>query len=149
MPLSLVASKHDWTLGTLTPGVGIWDPSRKMATISSTNSSFLRRSGVRKALANAPSTCSSFGCRSGRVGRDQIRGSLTGQDDRSAPPFHHGDVGIILPCPDKDVSRPDGSELGRGAAGSRDLLLGRAGEPVRGDLDGHREVALAEHLDGL
>src|ERR1044071_386000 len=103
MPLSLVASKHDWTFGTLTPGVGICDPSRKTATMNSTNSSFLRKSGVRKALANAPSTCSSFGCRSGRVGGDQIRGSLTGQDDRSAAPVDYRTVGIILPCGDKVV----------------------------------------------
>src|SRR5436190_16163512 len=129
MPLSLVAWKQDWTLATLTPGVGIWQPSRKTATMSSTNRSFLRRSGVRKALANAPSTCSSFRCRLARVGRDQIRGSLTGQDDRPPPPVHREAVAIILPCARQ---RRGFSDLGRSAAGGRDLLLGRPGELVRG-----------------
>src|SRR4051812_39272314 len=117
MPLSLVASKQDCTLGTLTPGVGIWDPSRNTATMNSTKSSFLRRSGVRKALANAPSTCASFGCRSGRVGGDQIRGSLTGQEDRP-PAYADRDHPALW------QQRSALSELRRGAAGSRDLLLG-------------------------
>src|SRR3954453_23962224 len=98
MLLPLVASKHSCTLGPFTPGVGMCDPSRKMATMNSTNSSFLRRSGVRKALANAPSTCSSFGCRSGRLEGDQIRGSLTGQDDRPQASVFLGAFRIILPC---------------------------------------------------
>src|SRR5690348_11823667 len=55
MPLLPACLKQACTLATWTPGVGTCEPSRKTATISSTNSSFLRRSGVRKALANAPS----------------------------------------------------------------------------------------------
>src|SRR3954451_20165502 len=51
--------RHVWTWATLTPGAGTWDPSRKIATIIRTNSSLRRRSGVRKALAKAPSTRSS------------------------------------------------------------------------------------------
>ena len=46
------------TIRRLTPvdGNGAPDPSRKIVMISRTNSSFLRRSGVRNALAKAPST---------------------------------------------------------------------------------------------
>ena len=42
------------------PGSGSGDPSRKITMISRTNSSLRRRSGVRKAFANALSTRSSF-----------------------------------------------------------------------------------------
>ena len=41
---------------TLTFGVGMIEPSRKTARIASVKKIFLRRSGVRNALANAAST---------------------------------------------------------------------------------------------
>ena len=73
-------SRQAWTLATLTPGAGIWEPSRKIAMINRTNSSLRRRSGVRKAFANALSTRSSFSKRdSGPCDSlARTRGSLTG-----------------------------------------------------------------------
>ncbi len=59
-PESLSWLRQVCTFATLTPGAGTCDPSRKIAMMNSTNSNLRRRSGVRKALANALSTRSSF-----------------------------------------------------------------------------------------
>src|SRR5665647_1145935 len=47
---------HWRTFGYETPGVGMADPSRKMAIIAMVKSSLRRRSGVRKARTNALNT---------------------------------------------------------------------------------------------
>src|SRR5512143_3164534 len=58
MLLSLVpgAFRHRWMAAVDTPGAGITLPIRNTTMIPSVNSSFLRRSGVRNALAKAVST---------------------------------------------------------------------------------------------
>src|SRR5690349_18706804 len=129
MPSFLAASKQACTLATWTPGAGICEPSRNTATMSSTNNSFLRRSGVRNALANAPSNVLLFRClqcpaapRANPWKPNRAEGASPLRGERCP-----------LPCP--GVSGLC-SELGRGATGSRDLLLGRGRELVGGDLDG-------------
>src|SRR3954452_695322 len=142
MPLFFVWLKHSCTLAVWTPGVGIWQPRRKTATMSSTNSSFLRRSGVRNALANAPSTCSSFAGAAEET-RSRSRpdpGPIPGRavfrtvgtqavEAEQARALAHRGGGTSL-CPAQTV----GSALGGRTAGSRDLLDGRGRELVRRDL---------------
>ncbi len=59
-PSFSTCAKQACTFETCTPGAGTWEPSLKMAMISRTNNNLRRRSGVRNALAKAPSTWSSF-----------------------------------------------------------------------------------------
>src|SRR3954465_5401801 len=70
---------HDWTLPTSTPGAGIWEPARKTTMIIRTNSSLRRRSGVRKAFANAVSTRVLYSCSARVPSLSEHHGSLTQQ----------------------------------------------------------------------
>ena len=55
LPLELTVLKQAETAFSEIPGVGRVAPSRNTAMMNSVNSSFLRRSGVRKARRNAVS----------------------------------------------------------------------------------------------
>src|SRR4029453_2420603 len=83
------------TCSTLTLGVGNMEPKRKIARIASVKKIFLRRSGVRNALANAASTRASLSrdnpgrvtellarCRM-RSSREQDRQTLTRTDSEA------------------------------------------------------------------
>ncbi len=78
MPWFSTWAKHACTLDTFTPGAGICEPSLKIARINRTNRSLRRRSGVRNALAKAPSTWSSFYTCGISLGCKRDPGSLTG-----------------------------------------------------------------------
>src|SRR3954452_9496624 len=152
-PSFLVWSKQACTLATLTPGVGICAPSRKITTTSRTNSSFFRRSGVRNALANAPSTVltpSSFSSRT-RVPAESGPNleSLTGARTAVGCCRSHSSVSFEPLSGGRGArrGRRPPSDLGRASAGGGDLLLGRGGERVRAHLHGHRDVSRPEHLD--
>src|SRR3954469_271682 len=128
MPVSLTSLMHDWTLPTSTPGAGIWHPARKTTMIPRTKSSLRRRSGVRKAFANALSTvylCSCSACLPSRGG-----------------PRKPNPAGTHVPHGERSSDR--GS-----SAGGLDLLLGRGGERLDRHVDLDGDVALAEDLDRL
>src|ERR1700712_229059 len=57
----LTAFRQFWIASVETPGEGIVLPTRNSTMIPSVNRSFLRRSGVRKALPKAASTAPPFG----------------------------------------------------------------------------------------
>ena len=127
------------------------EPSRKIAMINRTNSSLRRRSGVRKALANALARASSFcaarpvasGRRttpvedSGKPNRQPVADSWRGATDR--PPRASRLVMHRFRLePQTTVAVPPAASI---------FSLAERGERVGAHLDGDRDLALAQHLD--
>src|SRR5262245_54635554 len=132
----------------------------------SEKSSFLRRSGVRNADANAESTeppalTDSSNGPTPRAGPRPA--NLTGQVGTGPCACNSGvpetgiwAVGVSMVRVVERLARPGAdtsdsldlcSDLGDGAPGSGDLLPGRGRERVRSDLEPHpSQVTLAEHL---
>ena len=110
---------------------GICEPARKTTMIIRTNSSLRRRSGVRKAFTNALSTRfpTPFSRRSG--------------SRRTTTPALRPRVSLTTShwaTAQATVTVPPAASI---------FSLADAGERLGGDVDLDREVALAEHLDGL
>src|SRR5262245_39146917 len=134
LPSALCAvSMHSWTLGTLTPGAGVIDPSRNTTRMNSTNSSFRRRSGVLNALTKAPSTRSSHLSRSHR--ETHSFGTLT-----VCLADHSGRTAVVTATSHDRRNR---------AATRLDLLLRRLRNRVGRHLDGHRDLSGPQDLDRL
>src|SRR3984885_5402165 len=142
--LLLTRLRQESTALSEIPGVGSEAPSRNMAMMKIVNSSFLRRSGVRKARTNAVSMPEP------RVGASTSlpllvtggRPLVASRDTRARGPS----------CAPRQpgCACPITSQLGDGPASSGDLLPRRGGELVRGYPQPLRgRVAGAEHLDQL
>src|SRR6266567_8740400 len=154
-------SRQVLTFFTEMPGVGRDAPSRNIAMMKSVKSSFLRRSGVRKARRKPvsmrrPHVEGSTSAVPGRGARPD--GSWATPAPKSNPTVALRQPGTVpWPPPGRAAARARTrpaaaaviSQLSGRSAGGGDLLPGGGGERVRGHPQPGRCLAGAEHLDQL
>src|SRR3954453_7429999 len=109
--------RQKFTWVTLTFGVGMIDPSRKMARIARVKKIFFLRSGVRNALANAASTPASLSFR--RPCRDPVRRSGDPYAQDRTTLSRDGEEARILRGPGRGPAAPAPPEAGQRGRGSR------------------------------
>src|SRR6266536_2078992 len=140
-------SRQLLTFFTEMPGVGREAPSRNIAMMKTVKSSFLRRSGVRKARRKPVNICRSWlrglPGRFGGVTRTPKSNPPTPVRQPGATPWP-APARAAGPAPTAVISQLGGCSARRG-----DLLPGGSGERVRGHPQPGCRVAGAEYLDQL